>query len=114
MGVENCIFCKIVRKEIPSKIVYEDEDTLAFDDINPQAPVHTLVIPKKHIPNLMELEDSNLLSSIFRTIKQVVRIKNLENDGFRVVVNYLHKGGQTVFHLHFHILGGRQMTWPPG
>ncbi len=113
-SMADCIFCRIVNKEISSKIVYEDENVIAFDDINPQAPVHTLVVPKKHINTIMELEDYEVVSNVFRAIKKVAEIKNIDKDGFRVVVNHLSKGGQSVFHLHFHVLGGRQMLWPPG
>jgi len=113
-SMSDCIFCRIVNKEIPSKIVYEDENVIAFDDINPQAPVHTLVVPKKHINTIMELEDYEVVSNVFKAIKKVAEIKNIDKDGFRVVVNHLSKGGQSVFHLHFHVLGGRQMLWPPG
>lgn len=111
---DDCVFCKIVSKEIRAGIVYEDEYTVAFDDINPQAPVHVLVLPKEHIENLMSVKDYGILGYIFETIKRVAEIKKIDKDGFRVVVNYLKKGGQTVFHLHFHVIGGRQMLWPPG
>ncbi|MCX8028692.1 MAG: histidine triad nucleotide-binding protein [Brevinematales bacterium] len=110
----DCVFCKIVNKEIKSKIVYEDETTLCFEDINPKAPVHVLVVPKKHISTIMELEDNDIMIDIFKAIQKVAQVKNIDKDGFRVVVNHLQNGGQTVFHLHFHILGGRQMMWPPG
>ncbi len=110
----DCIFCKIASKEIPSKVVYEDENIIAFDDINPQAPVHTLVVPKKHVSTIMELEDYDIVANVFKVIKKVAEIKNIDKDGFRVVVNHLSRGGQSVFHLHFHVLGGRQMLWPPG
>ncbi|MGB9621711.1 MAG: histidine triad nucleotide-binding protein [Brevinematia bacterium] len=110
----HCIFCKIANREVNSNVVYEDDKVIAIDDINPQAPVHVLVIPKKHIANVMELEEYDILGDIFNAIKEVAKIKGIDNDGFRVVVNHLRKGGQTVFHLHFHILGGRQMMWPPG
>lgn len=111
---EDCIFCKIVGKEVKSNIVYEDENIISFEDINPQAPVHVLVVPKRHIPNIMEVDDYRILEDIFKAIQKVAKIKGIENEGFRVVVNHLRKGGQSVFHLHFHILGGRQMIWPPG
>ena len=110
----DCIFCKIASKEIPSKVVYEDENIIAFDDINPQAPVHTLVVPKKHVSTIMELEDYDIVANVFKVIKKVAEIKNIDKDGFRVVVNHLSRGGQSVFHLHFHVLGGRQMLCPPG
>lgn len=110
----DCIFCKIANKDIKSSIVYEDDNIIAFDDINPQAPVHVLVVPKKHISNIMELSDYSVLEGVFRGIQKVAELKNIDKEGFRVVVNHLQKGGQTVFHLHFHVLGGRQMMWPPG
>ncbi len=111
---ESCVFCKIVSKEVPAKIVYEDENVVAFDDINPQGPVHVLVVPKKHVENVMMIDDYKILEYIFDTIKKVASLKGIDKDGFRVVVNHLRKGGQTVFHLHFHVIGGRQMLWPPG
>ncbi|MGB9839235.1 histidine triad nucleotide-binding protein [Thermovenabulum sp.] len=111
-----CIFCKIIKKEIPSNIVYEDDNIIAFKDINPQAPVHLLVVPKKHIPNLLEIEekDSFLILEITRVIKELAKTYNIDDRGFRVVINTGDEGGQTVHHLHFHLLGGRFMTWPPG
>ncbi|MEN2994994.1 MAG: histidine triad nucleotide-binding protein [Thermodesulfovibrio sp.] len=112
----SCIFCKIVKKEIPSKIVYEDNTVLAFEDIAPQAPVHILVIPKKHYSNLLEIneDDKELIGHIFIVIKEIAKQKAVDERGFRVVVNCNSQGGQTVYHLHFHILAGRQMHWPPG
>jgi histidine triad (HIT) family protein len=111
----NCIFCKIVNREIPSKIVYEDEKVLVFEDINPQAPLHLLVIPKKHIESVMEIseEDKEIILRIYQAIQKIVKEKNLSG-GFRVVVNYGKDAGQTVFHLHFHLLAKRLFGWPPG
>lgn len=113
---QDCIFCKIVAKEIPAQAVYEDEFMVAFKDINPASPVHVLVIPKKHIANLLELtpEDGGLIAHIMLTIKKIAAQLGLADDGFRLVVNTKDNGGQTVNHLHWHILGGRFMTWPPG
>lgn len=108
------IFAKIVRGDIPASKVYETDDVLAFEDVNPQAPVHVLVIPKKPLRTILELQDSELSSSIMAAIKEVVRIKELEANGFRVVVNTGDDGGQTVDHLHFHVIGGRPLRWPPG
>ncbi|MDY0323431.1 MAG: histidine triad nucleotide-binding protein [Candidatus Carbobacillus sp.] len=110
---EQCIFCKIIRGEVPSKKVYEDEDTLAFYDIHPIAPVHVLVIPKKHITSVLaiEPEDEQYLAAIHRTIKKVADITGIAEDGFRVVTNTNRHGQQTVFHLHYHVIGGRQLTW---
>jgi len=112
----DCIFCKIVNKQIPAKTVYEDEQLMAFYDISPAAPVHVLVIPKKHISNLLELkpEDSPLIAHVMTTITKIATQLGLAEDGFRLVVNTKENGGQTVPHLHWHILGGRFMNWPPG
>ena len=109
------IFSKIIRREIPANIVYEDDLCLAFTDINPQAPTHILVIPKKPIPKLEEAEESdqNLLGHLLVTVKKVAKEANLTN-GYRVVINNGEDGGQTVDHLHLHILGGRFLSWPPG
>lgn len=112
----NCIFCKIVRKEIPSKIVFENEETLAFYDISPQAPVHIVFIPKKHISSLSEIEneDSNLLGNILLQIRDIAKNLGFAENGYRVVNNTGKNGGQTVFHIHFHLLAKRQLHWPPG
>ncbi|SRR5579883_930858 len=110
------IFSKIIQREIPAEIVYEDDLALAFKDINPQAPIHILVIPKKPIPQLAEAEseDRDLLGHLLLTAKHVAEQAGLQEKGYRIVINTGPDGGQTVFHLHLHILGGRQMTWPPG
>jgi histidine triad (HIT) family protein len=109
------IFGKIIRKEIPANIVYEDELAIAFTDINPQAPVHILVIPKKAIVKLSDAEshDHALMGHLLLTVKRVAQQAGLDN-GYRVVINTGADGGQTVDHMHLHILGGRQMSWPPG
>lgn len=114
--MEDCLFCKIVNKEIKSKIIFEDEKVLAFQDINPQAPVHILVIPKKHLATILDVKngDKELIGHIYLTINEIVKKINLEERGFRVVVNCGEEAGQAVFHLHFHLLGGRKMLWPPG
>ena len=111
----NTIFGKIIRREIPANIVYEDDLAIAFKDITPQAPTHILVIPKKPIPRLSEAgtEDIHLLGHLLATVKQVAAEAGLGN-GYRVVINNGNDGGQTVDHLHLHILGGRQLQWPPG
>ena len=111
-----CIFCKIINKTIPVKIIYEDEHVLAFEDINPQAPVHTLIIPKKHISTNLDInkEDNGLLGHLFRVANKIARDKGIAERGFRLVMNCNPESGQTVFHIHLHILGGRQMHWPPG
>jgi histidine triad (HIT) family protein len=109
------IFSKIIRREIPADIVYEDDLTLAFRDVNPQAPVHILVIPKKPIESIAAAtpEDAALLGELLLTIKRVATQEGLE-EGYRIVINTGKDGGQTVFHLHLHLLGKRMMTWPPG
>jgi histidine triad (HIT) family protein len=109
------LFAKIIRREIPADIVYEDELALAFRDIHPQAPVHILVIPKQPIPKLTDaqLEDQSLLGHLLLTVKAIALQEGLDN-GYRVVINTGDDGGQTVYHLHLHILGGRAMKWPPG
>lgn len=106
---EDCVFCNIVKGSIPSTKVYEDKEILAFKDINPIAPVHILVIPKKHIKSLVELEDDALLAHIFKVIKKVAKEQGVEESGYRVVTNIGEDGGQAVKHLHFHILGGTKL-----
>jgi histidine triad (HIT) family protein len=114
----DCIFCKIVRGEIDSKKVYENEKIVAFHDINPQAPIHILVIPKKHIEKITDIsdseEDKEILHEIIKACKIIADQMKISERGFRIVVNTNPEGGQTVYHLHFHLLGGRQMRWPPG
>jgi histidine triad (HIT) family protein len=111
----DCLFCKIANGQIPSEKVYEDENIYAFKDIDPQAPVHVLIIPKKHIDSLDEIEESDkdLLFNILLTIKQLAKELELDN-GYRVVINTKEDGGQSVNHLHFHLLGKRSLKWPPG
>ncbi len=111
----DCLFCSIINKEIPSEIIYEDEFVIAINDINPQAPVHFLIIPKKHIKSLNQLEDSDLrfITHIAKLIPKLAKEFDL-NEGYRVVNNCGDLGGQTVDHIHFHVLGKRQMLWPPG
>lgn len=110
----DCVFCKIVTGEIPSDKIYEDEDIIAFNDLDPQAPIHFLVIPKKHITSLAQVEesDSALIGRIMLAIQKLAAENNLES--YRVVTNIGEDGGQTVPHLHFHVLGGRAFHWPPG
>lgn len=112
----DCIFCKIVKHEIPANTVYEDDEVIAFKDINPQAPIHLLIVPKEHVASIMEIDDDNseILNKIIRVAQNLARQNNIDNKGFRLVVNTGDDGGQTVKHLHFHLLGGRFMTWPPG
>jgi histidine triad (HIT) family protein len=112
---EHCLFCKIIGGQIPANKLYEDDDLIAFHDISPQAPVHFLVIPKKHIvgPAFMEAEDEQLIGKMLRTGARLAAELGLV-DGFRLVFNNGAAAGQTVFHIHLHILGGRQLQWPPG
>ncbi|MGE5559646.1 MAG: histidine triad nucleotide-binding protein [Chloroflexota bacterium] len=114
--MSDCLFCRIVNKEIPASIIHEDDDVLAFRDINPQAPVHFLVVPKRHIESLAAVVpgDERLLSRLVGAVNQVAEQEGLTAGGFRVVTNIGRDAGQTVPHLHFHILGGRSLTWPPG
>jgi len=114
--MSNCLFCKIIAGEIPAKKIYEDDETLAFQDINPMAPVHFLVIPKKHINSLLELDegDSNLLGRLLYKAQKLAKQQGCEEKGGRFVINAKKDGGQTVDHLHIHFLGGREMSWPPG
>lgn len=107
----DCIFCKIINKEIPSEIVYEDEEILAFKDIEPVAPVHILVIPKKHISKLTELseEDERLIGKIYTVINKIAKEQEIEDRGYRVVVNCGEDGGQVVKHIHFHLIGGKNL-----
>ena len=112
----DCLFCKIVAGEIPSKKIYEDDKVLAFYDISPAAPVHFLVIPKEHIISANELDEknSNIVSHIFMVINKIVRELNIADSGYRIVNNCGADGGQKVNHLHFHVLGARELKWPPG
>ena len=110
------IFTQIINKEIPADIVYEDDICLAFKDISPQAPVHLLIIPKKEIVSIATLtdEDKEIMGHMMVKTAEIARIAGLEEDGYRVVTNIGENGGQSVFHIHFHLLGGRRLTWPPG
>lgn len=112
----DCLFCKIIQKQIPSKIVYEDDVTLAFEDINAQSPVHLLVIPKTHIARLADIEpqDEATIAHLFSVIRRLAEEHSLLEAGFRTVINSGEAAGQTVFHLHIHLMGGRGFHWPPG
>ena len=112
----DCLFCKIAAKEIPAKIVHEDEELVAFEDISPQAPVHILVIPRRHISRLNDLEPEHdeLVGKIVRLAKKMAKERDIEKAGYRVVMNCNEQAGQSVFHIHLHLLGGRAMQWPPG
>lgn len=111
---ENCIFCKLASRQIPVQPVYEDEEFMAFHDMHPQAPVHVLVIPKAHFATLMDVTDAGLAGRAMEAVKKTAEALGLVTDGFRIVINTGENGGQTVAHLHFHLLGGRFMLWPPG
>ncbi|HOJ57417.1 MAG TPA: histidine triad nucleotide-binding protein [Bacillota bacterium] len=113
--MNDCLFCKIARKEIPADIVYEDDDVLAFRDIRPQAPVHVLVIPKRHIATLADLtqEDKDVMGHVTLVASRLARDLGV-SEGYRVVINCGKDAGQTVFHIHMHLLGGRSLGWPPG
>lgn len=114
--MEECIFCKIVNGDIPSEKVYEDELVLAFKDLTPQAPVHILVIPKEHISSANEIDDKNnhIIGQIFNVTRKIAKEKGFDQDGYRIVNNCGNDGGQSVSHIHFHLLAGRQLQWPPG
>ena len=107
--MSDCLFCKIAKKEIPSQVVYEDKDVLAFKDIHPQAPVHILVIPKKHFGTLNDLSDISIMNPVFSAVQKIVKEQGIDQKGYRTVINCNKDGGQTVYHLHLHILGGRQL-----
>jgi histidine triad (HIT) family protein len=114
--MNECIFCKIVARTIPAALVYEDDMVVAFDDLNPQAPTHTLVIPRKHVASIAELQDSDvgLLGRLMLAGNKIAKLKGIDDAGYRVVINTGAHGGQSVFHLHLHVLGGRHLAWPPG
>jgi histidine triad (HIT) family protein len=112
----DCIFCRIVKREIPASIVYEDEELLAFSDLTPQAPVHILIVPKRHIATLNDLSnaDDALMGALLRRAAAIAADRGIAASGYRTVLNCNADGGQSVFHIHLHLLGGRTMSWPPG
>ena len=112
----DCLFCKIIRREIPAAIVYEDDRVLAFNDINPQGPTHVLVVPKQHIASLNELTsaDDAIVGEVVRRAAAIARERGIDAPGFRTVFNTNRDAGQTVFHIHLHLIGGRVLHWPPG
>jgi len=114
--MDQCIFCKISNRSIPSKIVYENEQVLAFEDLNPQAPTHILIIPKKHIATLNDAaaEDQSLLGELILSAANIAKDRHISGSGYRLVANTNAGAGQSVFHIHFHLLGGRSLAWPPG
>ena len=111
-----CLFCGIVTRKVPGKIVYEDADVLAFEDINPQAPVHVLIIPKEHIPTILDFKErhAQVLLKMVWTASKLATERGIADAGFRLVLNCNREAGQSVFHVHLHVLGGRPMAWPPG
>ncbi|MDX2346155.1 MAG: histidine triad nucleotide-binding protein [Legionella sp.] len=112
----DCLFCGIVSHEIPSQIVFENDAIMAFRDVNPQAPTHILIIPKKHIQNINHVtsDDAELLGNLVLAAQSIAAEEGLKDAGYRLVFNTNEHGGQTVYHIHLHLLGGRQMNWPPG
>lgn len=114
--MDDCLFCKIVAREIPARIAYEDADTMAFEDIDPKAPVHLLVVPKKHVPTLNELapEDDALAGKLLRVAASLAKERGIAERGWRAAVNVNRDAHQLVFHVHLHVLGGRVFGWPPG
>jgi len=114
--VSDCLFCKIINREIPADIIYEDDLVLAFSDINPQAPNHILIIPKKHIAKVSDLkeEEAHLIAQMVMAANKIAEEKGLTDKGFRIVLNCGKDAGQEVFHVHLHLLSGRKFTWPPG
>jgi histidine triad (HIT) family protein len=111
---DQCLFCRIVRKEIPAKIVHETDDTVAFADINPQAPLHVLVIPREHVASLNEATDPALVGRLALVAADIARREGVDASGYRTVINTNADAGQTVFHIHLHLLAGRRLGWPPG
>ncbi|MCK4754734.1 MAG: histidine triad nucleotide-binding protein [Calditrichia bacterium] len=113
---EETIFSQIINKKKPAEIIFEDEEVIAFKDINPQAPVHVLIVPRKPIPKLTDAEESDtaILGKMVMVAKQIAKDFGLDEDGFRLLLNEGKNGGQTIYHLHFHLLGGRRLMWPPG
>ena len=116
MDHSNCLFCKILSGDIPADIVYESETAIAFRDINPQAPTHLLIIPRKHIATINDIaeEDELLVGSLYSAAREIAAAEGIAEDGYRAVMNCNEGAGQTVFHIHLHLLGGRPFTWPPG
>lgn len=112
--LQSCLFCRIARGEIPAQMVMHNRDIVAFRDLNPQAPVHILIIPTKHIGSLDDAADSELLGRMLSLTAAIARQEKIAKTGYRTVINTGTDGGQSVDHLHIHLLGGRQMTWPPG
>jgi len=116
MSNDNCLFCKILEGEIPAELIYESDTAVAFRDINPQAPTHVLVIPRKHISTIndIEVDDEAVVGSLYTAAREIAAREGIAEDGYRAVMNCNEGAGQSVFHIHLHVLGGRQLGWPPG
>jgi len=116
MTTEDCLFCQIIAGDIPADIIYESDDAVAFRDINPQAPTHVLIVPRQHIATINDLtdEDCDTVGKLFMAAQAIVKEEGLADDGYRTVMNCNAAAGQSVFHIHLHLLGGRLMSWPPG
>ena len=111
---DDCLFCRIIRNEIPAKVVAKTDDCIAFRDINPQAPSHVLIIPREHIPSLSQLRDPEVVGRMAMLAAEIAKQEGIAESGYRTVINTNADAGQTVFHIHMHLLGGRGMGWPPG
>jgi histidine triad (HIT) family protein len=111
---DDCLFCRIVRKEIPAKLVLENDHVVAFRDIDPKAPTHVLVVPREHVASLNEATDAEMLGRLSLAAAEIAKAEGIADEGYRTVINTNRGAGQTVFHVHLHLLGGRKMTWPPG
>ena len=116
MSEQDCLFCKILNGDIPADIVYESDSAIAFRDISPQAPTHVLIIPRKHIATINDLgeDDQEIVGSLYLAAKDIARAEGLSDEGYRAVMNCNEGAGQSVFHIHLHVLGGRALSWPPG
>ena len=116
MSEQDCLFCKILNGDIPADIVYESDSAIAFRDVSPQAPTHVLVIPRKHIATINDLgeDDQEIVGSLYLAAKDIARAEGLSDEGYRAVMNCNEGAGQSVFHIHLHVLGGRVLSWPPG
>ena len=114
--MQECLFCKIISGEVPADIILDKKNILAFKDINPQAPVHILIIPKIHISTLNDIDaiNSDIIGDLVKTASEIAKIEGIDRAGYRTVFNCNHDGGQTVFHIHLHLIGGRLLSWPPG
>src|SRR5216117_541703 len=111
---DDCLFCRIVRREIPATLVFEDEHVMAFRDINPQAPVHVVIVPREHVASLNEVTDVALVGRLSLAAAKIALAESVADSGYRTVINTNRDAGQTVFHVHLHLLGGRHLSWPPG